>query len=146
MSATLAAPTAASAPARPARLSGRWLRVARAAWWLLAGYPSLQFVLGLSPAFEIMRVPCDPATCNSVHWLALLPEQAQALQAADISLNLYAAYMNGLEALLAAVYAGCGLLIFLRRPDERIALLASLVLVVLGVFLIPNAPHSALVP
>src|SRR5512134_3337059 len=93
-----------------------------------------------------MRVPCDPEACNTIHWLALLPEQDQALQTAGISLDLYAAYMNVLETFVAAVYAGCGLLVFLRRRDEGIALLASLALVVLGVFLIPNAPHSAVVP
>ena len=34
----------------------------------------------------------------------------------------------------------------LAETDEGIALLASLALVVLGVFLIPNAPHSASLP
>jgi signal transduction histidine kinase len=125
------------------RLSGRWLMAARIAWWMLAGYPTLLFLLGLVPAFELLRIPCDPTACNKDNFFVLLPEQAQALAARGFSLNDYAAYINGLHLFQAISLAGCGLLIFLRRSDETIALLTSLALVVLGVYLIPGTASAA---
>jgi hypothetical protein len=132
-----------SDPATP-RVPRRWRGLARAAWWVLAGYPSLLFILGLAPTYAEMSVACDPLSCATSTSFVLTPDQALDLQANGISLALYAALIAGLRIFMAAVFAGCGLLIFLRRPDERIAFIASLALVVLGTYLIPGLPDSAL--
>lgn len=132
------------AAVRAVRVPARWLTPARAAWWVLAVYPAVLFVLGLAPAIEQLRVACDPGACTSTHWFALTPQQARSLAGNGISLEIYALAMTTLEVVQALVYAGCGLLIFLRRSDEWIALISSLVLVLLGVFLIPNTPSQAL--
>jgi signal transduction histidine kinase len=90
-----------------------------------------------------MRVACDPGTCPAYHhWFTLTIAQTRALESHGFSLDFYAAFMSASEVFQAVVFAGCGLLIFLRRSDEWIALIASLALVVLGVFLIPAAPGS----
>lgn len=125
------------------RVPARWLTPVRLLWWVLAIYPALLFVIGLAPAFEQLRMACELSACNETHWFALTPQQARALEESGISLHLYAVYMSALEVVQALVFAGCGLLIFLRRSDEWIAIITSLVLVALGVYLIPNAPGSA---
>jgi signal transduction histidine kinase len=101
------------------------------------------FALGIAPALAVLRIPCDPPTCIPQHWGVLSSEQAQALAARGIALEQYAIAFTGLEGLQALVFAGCGWLIFLRRSDEAIALIASLALVCLGMFLIPNTPQQA---
>jgi hypothetical protein len=132
-------------PAQPTRLHGRWLRIARLTWWTLAGYPVLLFLLGLAPALEQLRTPVAAPPIASWHYLVLSIPQARVLEASGISLELYATYMTALEVFQALAYASCGLLIFWRRSDELIALITSLTLVVLGVYLIPNTPGSAFV-
>jgi hypothetical protein len=130
----------------PARLSGRWLIAARVGWCVLAIYPMVLFGLGIAPALAALRIPCDPPTCIPNHWGVLSSEQAQALAARGIALEQYAIVSTGLELVQALVFAGCGWLIFLRRSDEAIALIASLALVCLGVFLMPNTPSLVRVP
>ncbi len=137
--------TLTAIPPQPLRLSGRWLVAARVVWCLLAGYPVLLFLLGIAPSIEVLSVPCDPSRCNDDSFYTLLPHQAAELAVNGFSLNQYAAYMTGLEMLQAAVFAACGLLIFTRRSDEGIALVASLAVVVLGVYLIPSTPGGVFV-
>jgi cytochrome c biogenesis protein CcdA len=143
MTATLTASNYAT-NVQPARLTGRRLNLARAAWCVLAGYPVVLFVLAVAPGFEQLRVACDRPACTSLHWFALTSDQARALADNGFSLDFYALYVSALEVFQAVVFTGCGVLIFLRRSDEWIALIASLALIVLGVYLIPNAPGVVL--
>lgn len=144
MTATLTASNYAAATGQPIRLTGRRLTLARVAWGVLAGYPVVMFVLAVAPGFQQLRVACDPPVCTSLHWFALTAEQARTLAANGISLDLYALYMSALEVFQALIFTGCGVLIVYRRSDEWMALIASLALIVLGVYLIPNAPGVAL--
>jgi signal transduction histidine kinase/SAM-dependent methyltransferase len=116
----------------------------RVVWCVLAIYPAALFVLAVAPGFEQLRVACDPPICTSLHWFALTSEQARALADNGFSLDFYALYVSALEVFQALVFTGCGLLIFLRRSGEWIALIAALALIVLGVYLIPNAPGVVL--
>ncbi|MGQ0602978.1 MAG: hypothetical protein ACT4QE_14945 [Anaerolineales bacterium] len=137
--------TRAAFTSQPTRLSGRWLTLARVGWCVLAIYPMVLFGLGIAPALNALRVPCDPSACIPYHWGVLSPEQAQTLETSGLSLEAYALAFTGLEVFQAVVFAGCGWLIFLRRSNEAIALIASLAVVSLGVYLIPNTPGSAFV-
>lgn len=134
----------ARTPLDPVRIRGRWLGVARAVWWLLAGYSVALFLFGIGPFYQQVQTTCVPAACSEADWFTLGPQQAAGLAELGFSLEHYAAYLALSETLLAAVLVGCGLLIFLRRPDELVAYVASLALVVLGAILIPGAPSAAL--
>lgn len=143
MSTTPTALTPITAAPQPIRLSGRVLTLARVVWCVFAIYPVVLFVLGITPALNALQTTCDPSTCIPLHWGTLSPEQASVLEAGGISLEAYAFYFTALEAFQAVVFAGCGCLIFLRRSDEGIALLASLAVLALGVYLIPNTAAQA---
>lgn len=60
-----------------------------------------------------------PISCYSSRW--------------SVSLDVYAAYQTGLIAVFALVFLAAGALLFQRRSDDRIALLVSLWLVLIGV-------------
>jgi signal transduction histidine kinase len=142
MSAALSSRDAAVVAPTPARLTGTWLTLARVAWVVLAGCAVLLFLRGIAPAFELLRTPCQPETCGR-NLLSLRPEQMAALTGSGVAPELYAAAMIAVEALEAIVFVACGVLIFVRRSDERIALITSLVLILIGAFMHPNTPHSA---
>src|SRR5262245_3782836 len=86
-----------STATQPIRLSGRVLALARVVWCVLALYPMALFVLGIAPALNALRVPCDLSTCVPFHWGMLTPQQAQTLEAGGFSLEAYALYFTGLE-------------------------------------------------
>ncbi len=126
-------------------LPPRWLPLARAVWWVLTGYTTLTFLVGLALTFAQLRTICDPPACLPVHGMVLTSEQALALRGTGVSLDLYALLVAGQDLALAGLCVACGLLIYLRRPDERIAFLASLALIVTGTHLVPGTA-SALYP
>jgi serine phosphatase RsbU (regulator of sigma subunit) len=112
-----------------ARLHGHWPAFARVGWGVV-----LLLVLGLS-------VASIPSYFASLHHILTTPSPPdfggpltsstglQDLRAAGLSLDFYASYNVLLSIVLLLASVAVGLLIFLRRFDTRIALLASFTLI-----------------
>jgi hypothetical protein len=112
------------------RLHGRWLVAARIVWLSLAGLALVVLVVALPVFFQAVRAVRTPASAVPGQ---LTADDVVLLQRWGVSLDVYAAYQTGLIAVFALVFLAAGSLLFWRRSDDRIALLVSLWLVLLGV-------------
>jgi hypothetical protein len=115
-----------------ARLSGSWFTIARVVWLVLV-IPSLGlFVASLLVSYQqMLRVCVDPATCNLTG--ALTAKELQALTSSGFTVSEYATLLTIFFAITAAVWYAVGFLIFWRRSDDWLALLAAFVLVMFNV-------------
>lgn len=110
------------------RLSGFRLLMARLAWLALA-LPSVGFFLAGLPAYyaQIQR-PCGNAvTCN--FFGAMTAKGLHALSAIGFSARGYATFLLVFLAIIVAIWCGVGFLIFWRKSDDWMALLAAFVLI-----------------
>lgn len=112
------------------RLYGRWLVAARIVWLSLAGLALVVLAVALPVFFQAVRVVRTPEAAVPGQ---LPPADIVLLQQWSVSLDVYAAYQTGLIAVFALVFLAAGALLFQRRSDDRIALLVSLWLVLIGV-------------
>jgi GAF domain-containing protein len=112
-----------------ARLHGHWPAFARIGWGVV-----LLLLLGLSVAsiptyfaslHHILNTPSPPSFGGPL----TSSTGMQDLRAAGLSLDFYASYNVLLNIVLLLASVAVGLVIFLRRFDTRIALLASFTLV-----------------
>jgi hypothetical protein len=112
-------------------LRGRWLVIGRIAWVAVAILTAVVFVSGLPSEFARLRVPCaDVASCA---WVPrLTADNARELRQLGLPSDFFAVYFVALEVALMAVSCAIGAAIFWRRSDDRMALLASLMLFTLG--------------
>ena len=108
-------------------MQGRWLLLARAAWVTVALLTVAVFVLSIPSEFARLRSPCtDTVSCG---WLIrLTPSHVRELAELGFSVDFFAAYLVTLEAAFTVVPIVVGAIIFWRRPDDRMAFLVSLVL------------------
>jgi hypothetical protein len=114
------------------RLSGSWLLIARSIWLALVIPSLLLFVVGLPAYFaQIQRACVDPVTCNIV--FALTAQGLRALAALGLSVSGYAAVLTLFWTIIVAFWSGIGFLIFWRRSDDGMALLAAFSLVMFNI-------------
>jgi hypothetical protein len=108
-------------------MQGRWLLLARVVWVTVALLTVSVFVLSIPSEFARLRSPCtDTVSCS---WLIrLTAENARELSNLGLSVDFFAAYFISLEAAFTVVPIAVGAIIFWRRPDDRMAFLVSLVL------------------
>jgi hypothetical protein len=108
-------------------MQGRWLLLARVVWVTVALLTVSVFVLSIPSEFARLRSPCtDTVSCS---WLIrLTAENARDLSNLGLSVDFFAAYFISLEAAFTVVPIAVGAIIFWRRPDDRMAFLVSLVL------------------
>ena len=108
-------------------MQGRWLLLARVVWVTVAVLTMSVFVLSIPSEYARLRSPCtDTVSCS---WLIrLTAENARELSNLDLSVDFFAAYFISLEAAFTVVPIAVGAIIFWRRPDDRMAFLVSLVL------------------
>jgi len=120
------------------RLTGSWLIIARAVWLALA-IPSLGLcIASLIVSYQQMQTVCvDSVTCNNLPQ-ALPVQLLHALLTLGISASGYAALLTILNVITAAIWYGVGFLIFWRRSDDWLALLAAFVLVMFNVTSLSN--------
>jgi hypothetical protein len=110
------------------RLQGVWLILARVAWVVLALLALSILVAGLPAYFTFLHTACrSVAACNPNG--ALTPEDMRTLHRLGISLDTYIICMVILNAISSLVWTVVGWLIFWRKSNERMALLAALFLV-----------------
>jgi hypothetical protein len=108
-------------------MQGRSLLLARVVWVTVALLTVSVFVLSIPSEFARLRSPCtDTVSCS---WLIrLTAENVRELNNLGLSVDFFAAYFISLEAAFTVVPIAVGAIIFWRRPDDRMAFLVSLVL------------------
>jgi hypothetical protein len=114
------------------RLTGSWLIIARAVWLVLV-IPSLGlFIASLLVSYQQLQTTCvDPVTCSLS---GALPAQVQqSLPTIGLSVSGFAALVTIFFAITAAIWYGVGFLIFWRRSDDWLALLAAFFLVMFNI-------------
>jgi hypothetical protein len=124
------------------RLTGTRLIIARAVWLALA-IPSLGlFIASLLVSYQqMLRVCVDPVTCTNL--AGVLPARGlQALTSSGFSVSEYAALVTIFFAITAAIWYAVGFLIFWRRSDDWLALLAAFFLVMFNVTSVGNTASA----
>jgi hypothetical protein len=124
-------------------LSGSWLIVARAVWLTLV-IPSLGlFVIGLPVYYQQLQKGCvDLATCSLPG--ALTAQGLDALSTIGLSASGYAALLTVFFAIISAISCAVGFIIFWRRSDDWLALLAAFFLVMSNITPSSSNPAYAL--
>src|SRR6266702_781604 len=121
--------------AETTRFSGAFLLIARAVWVALV-IPSLGlFVVGL-PVYDqqLQRAQvCGAGACLNGGLTV------KDLVSHGFSVSAYAALLTMFIAIIAAIWCAVGFLLFWRRSDDWLALLAAFFLVMLGITLDGNA-------
>ncbi len=104
-----------------------WLLIARIIVLVTAILALLIYIVG-TPVYYAQLIP------SNHHCVAdcLTPANIQELQARGIPASAYAAYQVALNLLFALIYFLVAALIFWRKSDDRMALLASFSLLTLG--------------
>jgi hypothetical protein len=123
------------------RLTGPWLIIARVVWLALV-IPSLGlFVVGLPVYYQQLQRACvDPVTCSLS---GALPAQVQqSLTTIGFSVSGFAALVTIFFVITAAIWYGVGFLIFWRRSDDWLALLAAFVLVMFNISSLGNTAST----
>ena len=118
----------------PTTLRESWLFLARVAWVVVAITALAIIVFSVPSSFEFFRSVCTAAygVCSERAVGKPTPEGARALQDAGLSLSTYAFLNIAVDKIADFVWIAVGALIFLRRSDDRMALLVSLFLVTFG--------------
>jgi hypothetical protein len=111
------------------RLHGAPLAFARVIWLLVTtGVVTLE-VAGIPATYAKLQTVCSNCPADSG---TPTPNQAQALHAMGLSLRFWASFQISTIIVATVVYIGTGVLLFVRRSDDRMALFASLMLVTFG--------------
>jgi hypothetical protein len=129
------------ASAATTRLTGSWLIIARVVWLALV-VPSVGlFIVSLLVSYQQLQEACvDPVTCNLGGGL---PAQVlQALPTIGLSVSGFAALVTIFYAINAAIWYGVGFLIFWRRSDDWLALLAAFFLVMFNITSSGNTAYA----
>ena len=124
------------------RLTGSWLLIARVVWLVLV-VPSLGLFLASLPVYyQQLQAACvDAATCYATG--ALSAQEQQALSTLGFSASGYATLVTLLSVITTVVWCGIGLLIFWRRSDNWLALLAAFFLVMFSLTISGNSAAFA---
>jgi hypothetical protein len=109
------------------RLYGRWLVAARISWLTIVVLALILFVISIPSYFAYLHgLNSQPVNDAGVQ---LSLKDLQTLQAVGLSIDFYAWYNVILNILFVLSFVLVGLLIFWRKSDDRVALLASFTLV-----------------
>ncbi|HEY7358177.1 MAG TPA: hypothetical protein VH590_16970 [Ktedonobacterales bacterium] len=124
------------------RLSGRWLRLARGAWLLLALLLLANFIASIPVYYQALRTLCTAGSDCNAEWLPT-QDNAAALQRLGLSLENYAAYFISVDVAVSLVFWIVGLLIFWRKSHEWLGLFVSFVLIMYGSYGISDTLQTA---
>jgi hypothetical protein len=99
--------------------------------WVIAAVLSVGlFSVSVPFNFAASHAICATASCTNTNQLTL--EQVHELQHLGLSLDFYALFSTVLTIIFEIGYVATGVLIFWRKSDERVALVASFYLVTFG--------------
>ena len=111
------------------RRRGRWLLLTRVAWVGIALLSLGLSVASIPTSFASLHILCTdaPAICsNNGH---ITSDYLRAIQALGLSLDVFATYLVALVIVFAVGYTAIGTVLFWRKSDDRMALFASLALI-----------------
>jgi len=111
---------------------------ARAAWIVVAAFTLSLFAAGIPSEFAVFSTVCQ-SVCTGGQ---LSSAGLYALRELGLSLNFYATYAVVLDVVFAAVYTTVAVVIFWRKTDERMALLASFALLTFGTANFPDTINA----
>lgn len=132
--------------AKNTKLTGPLLSLARLAWLVIAFVMIALQVLGLPTYYQGVATPCTSSAevCEERNLVTVA--EAEELAAAGISLSRFVAVIVAVEMLMLGIWAGVGVVIFILRSDDWMALLVSLTLIVFsGATFISGAFEAAAV-
>jgi hypothetical protein len=137
--------TRASPPATD--LHDRWLTLARVAWIAVATTALAIVLFSVPSSFDHYRSVCTAPSevCSERAVGQPTPHGVQALRNVGLSVRSYALLNVSIDQVFELVWFAVGALIFLRRSDDRMALLTSLFLVAFGTVTVDPAAADALV-
>ena len=107
------------------RLQGVWLVLARIAWVIIALFGVGLMIASLPPYYAYLHV----MDATSYFGPQLTPDDVRELHALGLSIDFYAWLNISVFLITLLVSASIGVVLFLRRPDNRLALVTSLTLV-----------------
>ncbi len=113
------------------RLRGGRLFVARGVWLLLSAGMLANFIASIPAYYAQQHVICD-APVHCIEADQATPGKLLALERLGLSLDDFALYSVYLQIVVALVFLAMGALLFWRRSHDRLGLLASFFLVLLG--------------
>jgi hypothetical protein len=115
---------------RPSGLRGRRLSIARVAWVAVAALAMGLFVAGLPAEYAHYHDLCGGPGCGG-SW-QLERDEVSALERLGFSVGFYALYNVAIEVVQMLGFWGVGAFIFWKKPEARMALFVSLMLVSFG--------------
>ena len=136
MSHTPASTPSGASPVKP--LSGLTLVLARGTWLVVAVLALGFFAAGIPSEFVMFHTVCQDACLGG----QVTQAGSRALRDLGLSLDFYAAYAVVHDVVFAAVYVAVAVIIFWRKSDERMALLASFALLTFGTAGLPNTTYA----
>ena len=123
-------------PVKPLR--GRTLALARGTWLVVAVLALGFFAAGIPSEFVMFHTVCQDACLGG----QVTQAGSRALRDLGLSLDFYAAYAVVHDVVFAAVYVAVAVIIFWRKSDERMAMLASFALLTFGIAGLPNPTYA----
>ncbi len=130
-----------------ARLHGRWIVLARGAWFTLVVLTLAIFCASLPVYLALLQTPCAGTACE---YQQLTHSQVETLKGLGLSVVDYTVYTVALTLASVVVCLAVSTLIVWRRPDDRMALIVALMLVTLGPIIettaVPQSPSAWQVP
>ena len=123
------APSMPSVHADGARLTGAPLALARGAWIALTLVSVGLQVAAMPLAYRQLSTPQTGPRCADAY---LSAAQLGVLHAAGVSSGFYASWIIAVQCYSTLVFVGVAALLFWRRSDNRMALLAATALVLMG--------------
>lgn len=126
-----------------APLSGRWQNIARMIWLGMAVLALALLIVQIPFYYGYLLSNCLEQFCE---YGATPPPGVQALQQAGISPSFYAGYYTLLNTVVPLTYFLVSLLIFIKKPNERMAFFGSFMLLAWGMAITPLARFSEINP
>jgi signal transduction histidine kinase len=112
-----------------ALLSGRWLMFARIAWMVIALLALGLVIASIPRYYAFLHVLCTDTAAACRNSGQITSADLRALQALGVSLDFSAAFQIALYIVFTVVYVAIGIVVFWRKSADRMALFASLTLV-----------------
>ncbi|MGX6445196.1 sensor histidine kinase [Neobacillus sp. K501] len=88
------------------------------------------FVLSIPPLFDTIQTKCIEERCQEV---GAVPPGITQLEAIGWNNTTYAAFYTGIYSLFALVFIGAAILLWIKKPNNRMSLFAILTLCTFGV-------------